>query len=97
MFHYHRKPRATLIPLIQVLSLVLVFALPAIWEARVYTLSPAHYDKVVVREGDTVWSLVAHRVKPGADVSQAVYEVASINHLAAGRDLHPGQTLLIPH
>jgi len=96
MFHYHRKPRASLIPLIQVLSLVLVFALPAIWEARVYTSSPAHYDKVVVREGDTVWSLVAHRAKPGADVSQAAYDVASINHLAAARELHPGQILLIP-
>jgi hypothetical protein len=96
MFSYRRKPRVSLIPFIQLLSLVLVFALPAIWGARIYTSSPAHYDKVVVRQGDTVWSIVAHRAKAGTDVSEAAYEVASVNHLAASKQLHPGQVLLIP-
>lgn len=96
MFPYRRKSRVSLIPFIQLLSLVLVFALPVIWGARIYTSSPAHYDKVVVRQGDTVWSLVARRAQAGTDVAQAAYEVASVNHLQTGKDLHPGQVLLIP-
>ena len=96
MFPYRRKPRASLIPFIQVLSLALVFALPVIWGARIYTSSPTHYDRVVVRPGDTVWSLVAQRARSGADVAEAAYEVAAVNHLAAGKQLHPGQILLIP-
>jgi len=96
MFRYRRSQRVSLIPFIQVLSLVLVFALPTIWGARIYASSPAHYDRVVVRPGDTVWTLVAHRAKAGTDVAEAAYEVSSINHLAAGKQLNPGQVLLIP-
>ena len=96
MFRYRRTQRVSLIPFIQVLSLVLVFALPTIWGARIYASSPAHYDKVVVQPGDTVWSLVARRAKAGSDVAEAAYEVSSINHLAAGKQLHPGEILLIP-
>ena len=96
MFPYRRKSRVSLIPFIQLLSLVLVFALPAIWGARIYTSSPAHYDKVVVKPGDTVWTLVAGRTPVGADVSEAVYEVSAINHLQGGKQVRPGQVLLIP-
>ena len=96
MFRYRRTQRASLIPFIQVLSLVLVFALPTIWGARIYASSPTRYDKVVVQPGDTVWSLVEHRAKAGTDVAEAAYQVASVNHLAAGTRLHPGQVLLIP-
>jgi hypothetical protein len=96
MFSYRRRSRATLIPFIQVLSLVLVFAMPAIWGARIYTSSPAQYDRVVVRQGDTIWSLVASRAAKGSDVGEAAYDVAAANHLSAGSALHPGQILLIP-
>ena len=96
MFPYRRKSRVSLIPLIQLLSLVLVFALPAIWGARIYTSSPVRYDKVVVQPGDTVWSLVARRTAAGSDVSEAVYEVSAVNHLHGSEQVRPGQVLLIP-
>lgn len=96
MFPYRRKSRVSLIPFIQLLSLVLVFALPVIWGARIYTSSPRHFDRVVVRQGDTVWSLVARRASAGSDLSEAAYEVAAANHLSAGKQLRPGQVLLIP-
>jgi len=74
-----RKTRVTLIPFIQVLSLVLVFALPVVWAGQVYTSSPAHYDKVVVGHGDTVWSLVAKRAAEGSDLlSSNASEIAAI-------------------
>jgi len=96
MFSHRRKTRASLIPLIQVLSLVLVFALPAMWASRVYTSTPTRYSKVIVRPGDSVWSLVARRVGPEADVNEAAYEVLTENHLKPGAQLHPGQVLIVP-
>jgi hypothetical protein len=96
MHSYRRKTRVSLIPFIQLLSLVLVFALPVVWASQVYTSSPAHFDKVVVGRGDTVWSLVAKRAADGSDVNELAYNVMSVNHLKPGERLHPGQVLLLP-
>ena len=96
MLRNNRRSRASLIPFIQVLSLVLVFDLPVVWGARVYTSSPSRYDRVHVQQGDTVWSIVAKRALPGSDVAEAAYTVAQVNHLAAQSRLQPGQVLLIP-
>ena len=96
MYSYRRKTRVSLIAFIQLLSLVLVFALPVVWVSQVYTSSPTRYDKVVVGRGDTVWSLVAKRAVDGSDVNELAYNVMSINHLKAGERLHPGQVLLLP-
>ncbi|HME80703.1 MAG TPA: LysM peptidoglycan-binding domain-containing protein [Candidatus Eremiobacteraceae bacterium] len=96
MHTYRRKTRVTLVPFIQLLSLVLVFALPVVWASQVYTSSPAHYDKVVVGHGDTVWSLVAKRASSGSDVNELAYNVMSLNHLKAGDRIRPGQVLLLP-
>ena len=96
LFSYRRKQRASLIPAIQAVSLVLVFAAPLLWGSLVYTSSPARYDRVVVHKGDTLWALVAKRATPGADVAEAAYSAAAINHLNAGERLLPGRVLLIP-
>ncbi len=96
MHTHRRKTRVTLIPLIQLLSLVLVFALPVVWASQVFTSSPTHYDKVVVSSGDTVWSLVAKRAAVGSDVNELAYNVMNVNHIKPGQGLHPGQVLLLP-
>ncbi|MBV8172463.1 MAG: LysM peptidoglycan-binding domain-containing protein [Candidatus Eremiobacteraeota bacterium] len=96
MRSYHRKTRVTLIPFIQLVSLVLVFALPVVWASQVYTSSPARYDKVVVGQGDTVWGLVAQRSAQGSDINELAYNVMNLNHLKPGAHLHPGQVLLLP-
>lgn len=96
LFPYRRKSRANLVPLIQLFSLVLVFALPVVWASRIYTSSPAHYDRVVVHSGDSVWSLVARQSAPDQDVNEATYQVMALNHLRSGEALRPGQVLLIP-
>ena len=85
-----------MIPLIQVLSLVLVFALPVVWGSKVFTSTPARYDRIVVHPGDTVWSLVTHRASRGDDLGEAVYQVSQINHLKADSRLEPGSVLLLP-
>jgi hypothetical protein len=96
MYSNHRRPGGSLIPLIQVLSLVLVFALPVVWGSKVFTSSPTHYDRVVVHAGDTVWSLVSRRAGNGDDLGEAVYQAAQINHLRPDSQLEPGSVLLLP-
>ncbi len=96
MYSRHRRPGGTLIPLIQVLSLVLVFALPVVWGSKVFTSTPARYDRVVVHPGDTVWSLVSRRTSSADDLGEAVYQVSQINHLKPDSRLEPGSVLLLP-
>lgn len=96
MHRSQRRPGGGLIPLIQILSLVIVFSLPALWGSKVFTSTPLRYDKVVVHRGDTVWSLVSRRVANGDDVGEAIYQVSQINHLAANTQLEPGRVLLLP-
>lgn len=85
-----------LIPLIQLLSLVLVFSLPVLWGSKVFTSSPLRYDKVVVQPGDTVWSLVSKRSAADDDLGEAVYQVSQLNHLKPNAKLEPGRVLLLP-
>ena len=96
MYSRRRRSGGNLIPLIQVLSLVLVFALPVVWGSKVFTSTPARYDRVLVHSGDTVWSLVSRRATSGDDLGEAVYQVSQINHLKADSRLEPGTTLLLP-
>jgi len=96
MLSHRRTTRVSLIPFIQMLSLALVFALPAVWASQVYTSSPARYDKVIVHQGDTVWSLVAARAAAGSDVNELTYDVMSLNRLQPQQRLRAGQVLLLP-
>jgi len=93
----HGRPtRVSLIPFIQALSLVLVFALPVVWASQVYTSSPVRYDRVIVHQGDTVWGLVAARAAAGSDINELTYDVMSLNRLVPQQRLHAGQVLLLP-
>ncbi len=96
MHRSHSGPGGSLIPLIQVLSLVLIFSLPVLWGSKVFTSTPAHYDRVVVQPGDTVWSLVSRRSANSDDLGEAVYQVGQINHLKPNARLEPGSVLLLP-
>ncbi len=75
------RPAASLLPLIQALSLALLFALPTVWSAKVFTASPARYDHVLVHRGDSLWSLVSKHASRADDVAEAVYQAAAINHM----------------
>ncbi len=96
MYRSQRRPGGSLIPLIQVLSLVLVFSLPALWGTKVFTSSPNRYDKVVVHPGDTLWGLVSRRTGSGDDLGETVYQASQVNHLKPGARLEPGRVLLLP-
>ncbi|MBC5823594.1 MAG: LysM peptidoglycan-binding domain-containing protein [Candidatus Eremiobacteraeota bacterium] len=96
LFPYRPRSRASLVPLIKALSLVLVFAAPLLAGGRIYTATPTRYDRVVVHQGDTLWDLVSRRSAAGSDVGEDMYRVAAINHLRAGAVLAPGTVLFVP-
>jgi len=51
-------------------------------------------DTVVVRDGDTLWSIAAASY-PGEDVRSRVLEIMVENHLASAA-VHAGETLTMP-
>jgi nucleoid-associated protein YgaU len=55
---------------------------------------PVHVDRVVVRPGDTVWS-VAVRASGGADPRPLVDAIIRANDVDPG-SIAPGQTLVVP-
>ncbi|MEG1726872.1 MAG: LysM domain-containing protein [Acidaminococcaceae bacterium] len=52
--------------------------------------------QVVVRSGDTVWSIADHYATPGEDVRAVVYRIYKINKLENNKPIIPGQNLLVP-
>jgi nucleoid-associated protein YgaU len=54
---------------------------------------PVAEHRVVVRAGDTLWS-IAHRVAPGEDPRALVDAMAASNHVDPGA-LVPGQMLVV--
>jgi predicted Zn-dependent protease len=96
MYRGHGGSGAGLVPVIQVLSLVLLFSLPTLWGAKVFTSTPERYDRVTVKAGDTVWSLVARRSASADDLGEAVFQVSQLNHLQPDAKLQPGRVLLLP-
>jgi Tfp pilus assembly protein FimV len=55
---------------------------------------PVPVERVVVRDGDTLWS-IAQRVRPDADPRETVAEIVRSNGVDAG-GLVPGQSLAVP-
>jgi hypothetical protein len=56
--------------------------------------APRHPRTVVVRPGDTLWS-IARRTAPASDPRAVVQAITAANGMGAGR-LVPGQPLLVP-
>lgn len=58
----------------------------------VFSKSPVEYDKVVVANGDTLWS-IAMNVK--GNVKENVYDIKKVNGLNSSI-IYEGQELLVP-
>ncbi|MGY1745649.1 LysM peptidoglycan-binding domain-containing protein [Blastococcus sp. SYSU D00695] len=58
-------------------------------------LRPAGESDVVVRPGDTVWSIAAEVAGPGEDVRAVVDAIEELNDLE-GAVVVPGQVLAVP-
>jgi nucleoid-associated protein YgaU len=85
--------------LLTVLVLAAGFGLAAVVGAALdgdgNELRLAGESSVVVRPGDTLWS-IASTVAGGADVRPVIDEIQRLNDLGPAATLVPGQVLLLP-
>jgi hypothetical protein len=88
-----RRGRLLLLALL-VIALGVAFSLGRVSSAASPAGPPGSRPAVVVRPGDTLWS-IALRVAPRRDPRVVVEQLAGLNRLAGAKVL-PGQRLLLP-
>jgi predicted Zn-dependent protease len=90
-----RRKRFTLMPAIALTALGLMVALPTLSSMRLYAATTQRYAVVIVRPGDTLWSIASTHSSSGSDVQEIVDRISDVNHLQGG-GLQPGERLRIP-
>jgi predicted Zn-dependent protease len=90
-----RRRRFTLMPLIALGSLSLAVSVPTLASGHLYAASPQHYQTVVVKAGDDLWTLASAHTSANGDVQTTIDKVMAENHLSTAT-LQPGQRLRIP-
>jgi Tfp pilus assembly protein FimV len=89
------RRRFTLMPAIALAALSLMVTLPALSSMHLYAASTQRYSTVVVRPGDTLWSIASMHTPQNADVQDTIDRITEANHLQAAT-LQPGEKLRIP-
>lgn len=90
-----KRRRFTLMPLIALAALSALVTVPALSGMHLYAATPQHYAMVVVRSGDTLWSIAAAHTASNADVQDTIDRITQVNHLS-GVSIAPGQRLRVP-
>ncbi len=90
-----KRKRFTLMPLIALAGLCAMVTVPALSSMHLYAATPQHYATIVVRQGDTLWSIAARHAGDGVDVQQAVDTISEVNHLRSA-SISPGEHLRVP-
>lgn len=82
-----------------VLMALLLFAAGWWFVPKVYSLAVAghqiQYKVVVVKEGDTLWSIAQSQLEEGRDPRKLIYEIRSVNRLQSPI-VRPGDFLRVP-
>ena len=90
-----KRSRFTLMPLITLAALSAMVTVPALSGVHLYAATPQHYAVVVVRPGDTLWSIASSRIGNSGDIQETIDRISEINRLD-GAALIPGQKLHVP-
>jgi len=91
-----RKPKKfTLLPLITLAALSAMVTVPALSGMHLYAATPQHYAVVVVRPGDSLWTIAGAHTSSAGDVQETIDRIAAVNHLN-GAAIAPGQRLRVP-
>jgi len=91
-----KRRRFTLMPLIALSTLSALVTVPALSGMHLYAATTAHYRTLVVRPGDTLWSIASAHTTRDADVQETIDRISEINHLN-GSSIIPGQRLHVPN
>jgi predicted Zn-dependent protease len=82
-------------PIITLAALSLMVTVPALSSMHLYAATPQHYATVVVRAGDTLWSIASAHTPSSNDVQDTIDRITEVNHLA-GASIQPGERLRVP-
>lgn len=91
-----KRRRFTLMPLITLAALSAMVTVPALSSMHLYAASPQHFATVVVRPGDTLWSIASAHTPSSNDVQETIDRITEVNHLS-GVAITPGQHLHVPN
>lgn len=90
-----KRKKFTLMPLITLAALSAMVTVPALSGMRLYAATPQQYASVVVRPGDSLWSIASAHTSAANDVQDTIDQITQVNHLS-GSTLVPGQRLRVP-
>ena len=90
-----KRRRFTLMPLITLAALSAMVTVPALSAMHIYAATPRHYATVIVRPGDTLWSIASAHTAASNDVQETIDRITEVNHLS-GSAIAPGQRLRVP-
>jgi predicted Zn-dependent protease len=90
-----KRRRFTLMPLITLAVLSLMVTVPALSSMHLYAAAPQKFSTVVVRPGDTLWSIASAHTSASADVQDTIDRISEVNHLGTA-SLQPGERLRVP-
>jgi len=90
-----KRRRFTLMPVISLAALSLMVTLPALSSMHLYAAAPQRFATVIVRPGDTLWSIAASHTSSSGDVQETIDRITEVNHLS-GVALQPGERLRVP-
>jgi LysM repeat protein len=90
-----KRRRFTLMPIITLAALSLMVTVPALSSMHLYAAAPQHYATVVVRPGDTLWSIASAHTSSSSDVQDTIDRISEVNHLNSAA-IEPGQRLRVP-
>jgi LysM repeat protein len=82
-------------PIITLAALSLMVTVPALSSMHLYAAAPQHYATVVVRPGDTLWSIASAHTSSSSDVQDTIDRISEVNHLNSAA-IEPGQRLRVP-
>jgi LysM repeat protein len=83
-------------PIIMLAALSLMVTVPTLSSMHLYAATPQHYATVVVRAGDTLWSIASAHTASTNDVQDTIDQISEVNHLH-GASIAPGQRLRVPN
>lgn len=90
-----KRKKVTLMPVIALMALGLMVALPTLSSTVLHAASATHYAAVTVRSGDTLWSIASAHTASTGNIQETIDHISDANHLASA-PLQPGQRLLVP-
>ena len=90
-----KRRRFTLMPIITLAALSLMVTVPALSSMHLYAAAPQRYATVVVRSGDTLWSIASSHTTSAGDVQDTIDRITEVNHLS-GASIQPGERLRVP-